>query len=121
MAFDGRRLSSFRVAHSRADLAELIRHADPRRWQARRLVIAFEATGHLWEAIAHVLTEHGVVLCTRESAGHVSRAKRGRIGRDEWDITDAERSRIRGVTRKRFDNLSASHVAACLDRVRPAP
>ena len=90
VASDGRRLTSFRVAHSREGLGELIRRADPQRWQARRVVIAFEATGHLWEAVAHVLTEHRVeyVLVNPLATFRVREARQ--MGRDKRDITDAE-------------------------------
>lgn len=60
LAPDGRRLTSFRVEHSQAGLAELMRRATPERWHAHRSVYAFEATGHLWEAVAHVLRKHGL-------------------------------------------------------------
>ena len=45
LASDGRRLTSFRVDHSRAGLAELVRRATPERWHARRAVYAFERPG----------------------------------------------------------------------------
>jgi hypothetical protein len=48
----GRRLTRFRVSHSRDGLAELVRHSRPASWQAAGAVFAFEATGHVWEALA---------------------------------------------------------------------
>src|SRR5215468_1266753 len=57
----GKRLTRFRMPHTRAGLAELFRRTTPaalgRPGGAR--VFAFEATGHLWEAIAYVLRARG--------------------------------------------------------------
>ena len=50
----GQRLTRFRIPHTRAGLEELLRRTTPaalgRAGGAR--VFAFEATGHLWEAVA---------------------------------------------------------------------
>lgn len=90
LASDGRRLTSFRVDHSRAGLAELVRRAMPERWHARRAVYAFEATGHLWEAVAHVLREQALpyVLVNPLATFRVREARQ--MGRDKRDVTDAE-------------------------------
>src|SRR5262245_1492627 len=57
----GQRLTRFRISHSRAGLAELLRRTTPavlgRAGGAR--VFAFEATGHVWEAVAYVLRARG--------------------------------------------------------------
>jgi transposase len=90
LASDGRRLTSFRVDHSRAGLAELVRRATPERWHARRAVYAFEATGHLWEAVAYVLREQALayVLVNPLATFRVREARQ--MGRDKRDVTDAE-------------------------------
>jgi transposase len=87
---DGRRLTSFRVPHSREGFAELLRRADPPRWNARRVVLAFEATGHLWEALAHYLVARDVpyVLVNPLATFRVREARQ--MGRDKRDMTDAE-------------------------------
>src|SRR5262249_46473528 len=55
------RLTRFSIPHSRAGLAELLRRTTPaalgRPGGAR--VFAFEATGHVWEAVAYVLRARG--------------------------------------------------------------
>lgn len=86
----GQRLTSFRIEHSRAGLAELVRRAAPERWRAGRAVFAFEATGHLWEAVAHALAEHGLpyVLVNPLATFCVREARQ--MGRDKRDVTDAE-------------------------------
>jgi transposase len=86
----GRRLTTFRVSHTRAGVAELIRRAAPERWKARRVIFAFEATGHLWEAVAHTLTEQHLsyVLVNPLATFRVREARQ--MGRDKRDVTDAE-------------------------------
>jgi transposase len=86
----GRRLTTFRIPHSREGLAELIRRAEPRRWHAKRAVFAFEATGHFWEAVAYVLAERGLpyVLVNPLATFRVREARQ--MGRDKRDVTDAE-------------------------------
>ena len=57
----GQRLTRFRIPHSRAGLEELLRRTAPAglgRAGGRRL-FAFEATGHVWEAVAYVLRARG--------------------------------------------------------------
>ena len=57
----GQRLTRFRIPHARAGLEELLRRTTPaalgRAGGAR--VFAFEATGHVWEAVAYVLRARG--------------------------------------------------------------
>ena len=57
----GQRLTRFRIPHSRAGLEELLWRTTPaalgRAGGAR--VFAFEATGHLWEAVAYILRARG--------------------------------------------------------------
>src|SRR5262249_47956724 len=61
LAADGRRLTRFKVPHSQAGLEELLRRSTPAalgRAEGRR-VFAFEATGHVWEALAYGLRTRG--------------------------------------------------------------
>src|SRR5215831_1657305 len=64
----GKRLTRFRMPHTRAGLEELLRRTTPaalgRPGGAR--VFAFEATGHLWEAVAYVLRARGEYVRLRE-------------------------------------------------------
>ena len=57
---EGERLTRFRVPHSLVgfeDLARRSRLLTPQ--PSGRRVFAFEATGHVWEALAHFLQAHG--------------------------------------------------------------
>src|SRR5262245_41897743 len=68
LSADGRRLTRFKVPHSHAGLEELLRRTAPAvlgRGRGRR-VFAFEATGHVWEAMAYLLRA-GRALRRRES------------------------------------------------------
>ncbi len=56
---DGRRLTRFRVPRSRDGIAELLRRSRAKSWQATGRVFAFEATGHVWQALAAILEERG--------------------------------------------------------------
>jgi transposase len=61
LSADGLRLTRFKVPHSQAGLEELLRRTAPAalgRGQGRQ-VFAFEATGHVREAIAYVLRARG--------------------------------------------------------------
>jgi hypothetical protein len=54
---DGQRLTRFKIPHSRVGLEELLRRTMPAalsRTGGSR-VFAFEATGHVWEAVAYIL------------------------------------------------------------------
>ena len=90
LAAGGRRLTSFKVPHSHAGMSELVRRTAPARWEAERVVFAFEATGHLWEAVAHVLAERRLpyVLVNPLATFRVREARQ--MGRDKRDVTDAE-------------------------------
>ena len=61
---EGKRLTRFRISHSRERMDELFRRAQVAGKSqdaegVRQVVFAFEATGHIWEAVAHYLQEHG--------------------------------------------------------------
>ena len=57
----GCRLTSFKVPHSRAGLRELVERCTSRRVRREgRVHFAFEATGHVWEAVGAFLAQHAV-------------------------------------------------------------
>src|SRR5262250_52902 len=88
----GKRLTRFRIPHSRAGLAELLRRTTPavlgRAGGAR--VFAFEATGHVWEAVAYVLRARGerYVVVNPLATFRVREARQ--LSREKTDLTDAE-------------------------------
>ncbi len=87
----GKRLTRFRVPHSRAGFAELLRRTAPAalgHTGGRRF--AFEATGHLWEALAHWLAAAGerYVLVNPLATFRVREARS--MDRHKTDLTDAE-------------------------------
>jgi transposase len=88
----GKRLTSFRIAHAIKDLGEMLRRCSPARLGRRggRAVFAFEATGHLWEGVAHFLATRNVPYrLVNPLATHRLREAR-QMGRDKRDVTDAE-------------------------------
>ena len=88
----GKRLTRFRMPHTRAGLEELLRRTTPaalgRPGGAR--VFAFEATGHLWEAVAYVLRARGepYVVVNPLATFRVREARQ--LSREKTDLTDAE-------------------------------
>jgi len=88
----GQRLTRFRIPHTRAGLEELLRRTTPaalgRAGGAR--VFAFEATGHLWEAVAYVLRGRGerYVVVNPLATFRVREARQ--LSREKADLTDAE-------------------------------
>lgn len=88
----GQRLTRFRIPHTRAGLEELLRRTTPaalgRAGGAR--VFAFEATGHLWEAVAYVLRARGerYVVVNPLATFRVREARQ--LSREKTDLTDAE-------------------------------
>jgi transposase len=87
---DGRRLTRFRVAHSRDGITELRRRSRPKSWQATGRVFAFEATGHVWEALAARLEKAGerYVIVNPLAVFRLREARR--MDRTKTDLTDAE-------------------------------
>jgi transposase len=88
---DGRRLTRFKVPHSHAGLDELLRRTAPAvlgRGGAR--VFAFEATGHVWEALAYWLRVAGerYVIVNPLATFRVREARL--LSREKTDRTDAE-------------------------------
>src|SRR5215467_8373252 len=88
----GQRLTRFRIPHTRAGLADLLRRTTPaalgRAGGAR--VFACEATGHLWEAVAYVLRGRGerYVVVNPLATFRVREARQ--LSREKTDLTDAE-------------------------------
>jgi len=88
----GQRLPRFRIPHTRAGLEELLRRTTPaalgRAGGAR--VFAFEATGHLWEAVAYVLRARGeqYVVVNPLATFRVREARQ--LSREKTDLSDAE-------------------------------
>ena len=88
----GQRLPRFRIPHTRAGLEDLLRRTTPaalgRAGGAR--VSAFEAIGHLWEAVAYVLRARGeqYVVVNPLATFRVREARQ--LSREKTDLTDAE-------------------------------
>lgn len=92
MSATGKRLARFRVPHSHKGIGEALRRTAPAllgRPTGSR-VFAFEATGHLWEAVAFVLAERGerYVLVNPLATFRVREARQ--MDRHKTDLTDAE-------------------------------
>lgn len=106
----GKRLTRFRVPHSRKGLSELLRRTTPALLghPAARRLFAFEATGHVWEALAFVLQEQGerYVLVNPLATFRVREARQ--MDRHKTDVTDAEQiaELVRGgiVTRTQLES-----------------
>jgi transposase len=89
---DGQRLTRFRIPHSRAGLEEVLRRSAPSAW-GRPLghrVFAFEATGHLWEAVASKLTQGGERYAIVNPLATFRVREARQLNRHKTDLTDAE-------------------------------
>lgn len=88
----GQRLTSFEIPHSVQGFEELLRRVAPTKWgpTSGRAIFAFEATGHVWEALAHFLADHEqpYALVNPLATFRVREARQ--MGRDKRDVTDAE-------------------------------
>ena len=71
---DGRRLTRFRVPHSRDGIAELLRRSRAKSWQAGGRVFAFEATGHVFRGARRASRGERRALRDREPARRLSPA-----------------------------------------------
>ena len=88
----GQRLTRFRIPHARAGLEARLRRTMPAalgRGGGTR-VFAFEATGHVWEAVAYVLRARGerYVVVNPLATFRVREARQ--LSREKTDLTDAE-------------------------------
>ena len=106
----GKRLTQFRMGHSTEGLDELLRRAraiSKSQGKKGETVFAFEATGHVWEAVAYYLQECGqrYVIVNPLATFRVREARQ--MSREKTDLTDAEQiaELVRGglVTRTRLD------------------
>ena len=91
LAADGRRLTRFKVPHSRAGVDELLRRTAPLTLgRGGTRVFAFEATGHVWEALAYRLRVAGqrYVVVNPLATFRVREARL--LSREKTDRTDAE-------------------------------
>ena len=103
----GAGVTRFKIAHSPQGLQEMCRRANSHlKSKGAKAWFAFEATGHVWPAVAHHLAEAGESYhLVNPLATHRVREAR-QMGRDKRDITDAEQIadllRIGMVTRTRL-------------------
>ena len=87
----GCRLTSFKVPHSRAGLRELVERCTSRRvCREGRLHFAFEATGHVWEAVGAFLAQHALRYHVVNPLATFRGREARQMGRDKRDLTDAE-------------------------------
>jgi len=89
---DGRRLTRFRIPHSISGLQELLDRTVPGRLErvTGERVFCFEATGHVWEAVAGFLEarRERYVIVNPLATFRVREARQ--LNRHKTDLTDAE-------------------------------
>ncbi len=71
-------------------IAELLRRSRAKSWQAGGRVFAFEATGHVWEALAAHLQERGERYAIVNPIAVFRLREARRMDRTKTDLTDAE-------------------------------
>ena len=87
----GCRLTSFKVPHSRAGLRELVERCTSRRVRREgRVHFAFEATGHVWEAVGAFLAQHALRYHVVNPLATFRVREARQMGRDKRNLTDAE-------------------------------
>ena len=87
----GCRLTSFKVPHSRAGLRELVERCTSRRVRREgRVHFAFEATGHVWEAVGAFRAQHALRYHVVNPLATFRVREARQMGRDKRDLTDAE-------------------------------
>jgi transposase len=114
----GQRLTRFRIPHTRAGLEKLLRRITPaalgRAGGAR--VFTFEATGHVWEAVAYVLRARGErhVVVNPLATFRVREVRQ--LSQEKTDLTDAEQiaelCRTGLVTRTQLETRPSWHCGA---------
>ena len=88
----GQRLTSFKVPHSREGLHELVERCTSRRVRRvrGRVHVAFEATGHVWEAVGAFFEQQGLRYRVVNPLATFRVREARQMGRDKRDLTDAE-------------------------------
>ena len=88
----GQRLTSFKVPHSREGLHQLVARCTSRRvCRGRgRVRFAFEATGHVWEAVGAFFEQQGLRYQVVNPLATFRVREARQMGRDKRDLTDAE-------------------------------
>ena len=88
----GHRLTSFKVPHSRAGLRELVERCSARRVGRGRGTVhfAFEATGHVWEAVGAFFEQRALRYHVVNPLATFRVREARQMGRDKRDLTDAE-------------------------------
>jgi transposase len=87
----GERLTRFRVSHSLRGFDDLLMRTRLLAPQSdRRRVFAFEATGHVWEALAHYLETHGEEYVIVNPLATFRLREARQMNRYKTDLTDAE-------------------------------
>jgi transposase len=87
----GGRLTRFRVPHSRSGFDDLLlrtRLVAPK--SSGRYIFAFEATGHVWEALAHFLAAHGEEYVIVNPLATFRLREARQMNRHKTDLSDAE-------------------------------
>ena len=88
----GKRLTRFKIPHSIKGLEELLERTRPERFErvACARVFCFEATGHIWEAVAAFLAarQERYVIVNPLATFRVREARQ--LNRHKTDLTDAE-------------------------------
>ena len=88
----GHRLTSFKVPHSREGLRELVERCSARRVGRGRGTVhfAFEATGHVWEAVGAFFEQRALRYHVVNPLATFRVREARQMGRDKRDLTDAE-------------------------------
>jgi transposase len=88
---EGERLTRFRVPHSLVGFDDLLMRARLLASQSSgRRVFAFEATGHVWEALAHYLEARGEEYVIVNPLATFRLREARQMNRHKTDISDAE-------------------------------
>jgi len=89
---EGRRKTSFKIPHSRDGLRELVQRCNSPglRQGVGRVHFGFEATGHIWEAVAAYLEARKIDYQVVNPFATFRVREARQMGRDKRDLTDAE-------------------------------
>ncbi len=94
---EGQRLTRFKVPHSKAGLTELVqRCTSPRMLRGRaRVQFAFEATGHVWEAVSALLEQQGRSYSVVNPLATFRVREARQLSRDKRDVAEEIAQRLR--------------------------